>query len=731
MDRFVDFIHSKGRVILVLVVLLNLASLVSLFRISIETHVTEFFVEDNEVYAEYEALTEKYNIAGSIAILIEDDESLLSEENLISILDLQLMAKQLAGVREAQGFLPNEVVLANHSFDVDESFVHKHYDDLEDYIRERYIPATEFLSSDESTAIIALTLEDGADADALVDMLKAILARYDNLTLSLTGDAVIADTLYWYLIRILFILPPAAASLVLLVFYLMLRSRRLAVLSILPAGLAALWTVGTIFAQGESVNIVTAVSPIFIVVMGSAYGLHYVTHFMAKAGQHRDRRELTAETMKMVAKPIVLTALTTIAGFASLLWSDLVPTRQMGMYVPLGIAYAAFLSLVFLPVLLTRIQLPTDRDLPEQGSVIGLFVNLPNHRRAIIAAAIVVLALSAYNLPDLKVVSDPLLFFKEDSSIRQTFNTVEDTFGGALLLMGEIPAERGLKTLRDHEYAEDVLQMERDLERVPGILKAQSLFDTVQGASAGMSGQPGYPQSPNTVSLILQRIDDGDIESWYSDDGLRLVARTNDLTSEDVALLKEFQTQHPELRILSGTPILYDELNRLIVDSQVKSLGLALLLVFLMLVIFLRELRASIIALLPIAITIVAIMGALALTGYNLNLVTATLSAVAVGVGVDYAIHLISGIQYFSRQGMQVHQAVEAALSTVSKPILANAFGLATGVSVMFFSPLHIHTQIATVLWVAMTVSSLGALTIIPLFYTARARVEASKLDSS
>ena len=720
MDRFTNFICTKSKLILALVVILNLASLVSIFRISIDTDVTGFFDEHNAVYAEYEALSEKYNISESIAILIQDEDSLLTEENLISIYDLQAAAEQLAGVRQSQGFLPSEVVLAGHSFDVDDRFVVAHYDELEDYIRQSYIPATEFLSDDESTGVIALTLEYGADADGIVDSLKPILAAHGNLTLSLAGDAVIGDTLHWYLMRILFILPPSAASLVLLVFYLMLRSRRLAVLSILPAGLGALWTLGTIFAGGESVNVVTAISPIFIVVMGSAYGLHFITHYLEKMGQYPDRRELTAATMKMVAKPIVLTALTTIAGFGSLMWSDLSPIRQMGMYVPLGIAYAGFLSLVFLPAVLMRIHLPADTTLPPQGGVVSLLVNLPKHKTAVIAAVVVLVGLSAYHLPDLKVVSDPLLFFKESSAIRQTFNTVEDTFGGALVVFGEIPADRGLETLRNHEYAEDVLDMERDLERMPGILTAQSLFDMVQGAYAGMSGQLDYPESPGTVSLIIERLDDEDIESWYSDDGLRLVARTSNLTSEDVALLRQFQAEHPELRTLNGTPVLYDELNKLTVDSQVKSLGLALFLVFVMLVLFLRELRASIVALIPIAITIVSIMGVLAVTGYNLNLVTATLSAVAVGVGVDYAIHLLSGIQYFTRQGMPTGKAVEAALTTVSRPILANAFGLAAGESVMFFSPLHIHTEIATVMWVAMTVSSLGALALIPLFYARR-----------
>ncbi len=728
MDRLANFIYTRSRLIIAFVVIVNLASLASLFRISIDTDITGFFSEDNAVYAEYEALTEKYNISDSIVILVQSDDSLLSEKNLLSMVELRNQVEELPGVEQVQGFVPKEAVLGGHRFDVDERLIRFYYDDLEDYVRGSYIPARELLSDDETTGVLAMTLSYDADADALVQMLKPVVAAHSDLKLSLAGDAVIGDTLRWYLMRILFILPPAAASLVIFVFYLMLRNRRFAVLSIIPAGLGALWTLGTIFAQGKSVNVVTAVSPIFIVVMGSAYGLHYITHYLEKMQQYHDRRQLVVETMKMVAKPIVLTALTTIAGFVSLMWSDLTPFRQMGLYVPVGIAYAAFLSLVFLPAVLSHMELPLSVHAP-QAEVVGVILGLARHKKAILAAVAVVLGLSALSIPSLRVISDPLLFFKQDSPIRQTFQTVEVTFGGALVLIGEIPAERGIETLRDHRYAEDVLSMERDLERVPGILSAQSLFDVVQGAYTAQGGGVDYPESPAVVNLILKNLDTEDTSSWYSDDGLRLVARTTDLTAQDVAALRDFQAHHAELRVISGTPVLYDELNKLTVNSQVKSLGLALFLVFIMLVLFLRQLRASVIALIPIGITIVAIMGVLAFTGYNLNLVTATLSSVAVGVGVDYSIHLLSGIQYFAGQGMSKEDAVRASVSTVSRPILANAFGLATGISVLFFSPLQVHTEVATVMWVAMIVSSLGALALIPLFYSSRTNSRESELE--
>jgi hypothetical protein len=108
----------------------------------------------------------------------------------------------------------------------------------------------------------------------------------------------------------------------------------------------------------------------------------------------------------------------------------------------------------------------------------------------------------------------------------------------------------------------------------------------------------------------------------------------------------------------------------------------------------------------------------LAISKFHLNILTANLSAIAVGVGVDYSIHLISGIYHFRKLGLGKKESIDSALSSVSKPVLANAFGLAIGLSVLFFSPLRVHLQAASVMWVAMVLSSMAALLLIPIFYS-------------
>ncbi|MFC2011200.1 RND family transporter, partial [Chloroflexota bacterium] len=631
---------------------------------------------------------------------------------------LQQEIEYLDGVSQVESFIPSEISVGRHIFQVDEKFIAHHSDILEDFIKNNDLLMGQFLSSDNSKSVIIANLEFDAVAGEVVESLEGIIRSEESWTLSLAGNEIIKETLWDYLIRIIFILPPCAIGLILLVFSSILKSRKFTIIAIIPAGLGALWTIGTIFWSGQELNLLTILSPIFIIVMGAADGLHYTSHFIDNMSRYSDRRQLTVETMDMVGMPIFLTTITTMAGFASLTWTAVLPMRQMGIFVALGIGYAGVLSLFFLPAVLSRVKLPSKPP-PSQESSLNKFILAASKRKGLITVSFVaIIVISVLYIPSLEVVSNQVMFFKEDSQIRQTFDKVEKYFGGALPLTAEIVSDRGADTLRDYNFAEDILDMERELERLPGIESAFSLFDIVANISKMMTGKDDYPENPQFIQKLLMQIDDEDMETWVSDDGLRMMIRTDDLESLDMDKLDDFTTAHPDIRLVTGMPVLFDEMNRLVVESQIRSLGLALVLIFIMLLVTIRKIKAALVAMLPIVITIAAILCMLSITDFNLNIVTANLSAIAVGVGVDYAIHLISGIYYFRKQGLGSTNSVDSALLSLSRPILANAFGLAIGLSVFFFSPLRIHMQVASVMWVAMVISSMGALLLIPIFYS-------------
>jgi len=716
--KIAGFIYDHARPIIALVIVLNVLSAVSFFRFDIDADFLAFFSRGNPKADEYHQLNAKYQSGETISVLVQREGSLLDKSSLLDVYRLQNDIAAIDGVSRVQSFIPPQVIAGSNVITVDETYITEQYDTLRDFIENKYFLTEQFLTADRRNTILVASLAVDAPADEIIDSLQALSAD-SPLDFSLAGNPVIKETIWDYLVMILFILPPCAIVLVLLVFYFVLRSLRFTILSMLPAWFAALWTFGTVFWSGQELNLLTVLSPMFILVIGSAYGLHYVSHFLDNIGKYHDRRELTVATLEMVGTPIFLATITTMAGFASLAWTDVVPMRHMGIFVTLGIAYAGFIAIFFLPAVLSRLRLPTSA-MPSKNLWLNTFVLKASRQRVLVPVIFaVIFIVSVIYIPGLKVESNTLTYFKESSEIRQTFTRVENSFGSSIPLTGEIISPQGQAALTDAGFAARVLETERELETLPGIKSAFSVFDMLRGINMMATGQDAYPTNPMFTRTMLSQISSQELNSLASDDGFKMIIKTEGLTSEDIENLDGFVAGHSDtIGIITGMPVLFTEMNQLVIRSQVQSLGLALVLIFIMLWVTLRRITAALAGLLPIAITICAIMGMLAITDFNINIMTANLSAIAIGVGVDYTIHLISSVYYFRGRGMSRGESVTAALSTVSRPVLANAFGLSIGLSSLFFSPLRIHTQAASVMWVAMVVSSLAALLLVPIFYS-------------
>ncbi|MFC1920510.1 RND family transporter [Chloroflexota bacterium] len=720
MKRIANFVYDHSRLIIALVIVVNLVSLTSFIRFKLDTDFLSFFTEGNPKAEEYNQLNEKYESGETISILIEGDSHILEKENLQNIYQIQQELQSIDGIAQIQGLLPSAVTSATGIILIDEAYIEDHYTEFRYFMENRYFLTEQLLSDDGQSAVITISLELDAPAEEVIDSLQE-LADGSPLELSFAGNEVIKDTIKSYLIRILSILPPCAALGILTTFYFVLRNRRLTIMAMIPAIFSALWTFGTLFWSGQELNLISVISPLFIIVVGSAYGLHFVSHYMDNVKKYDDHREVIVATMDMVGTPILMATITTMAGFISLVWTDVVPMRQMGIFVTLGIGYAGLIALFFVPAVLSKFKLSGRQSGSEGSWLSNLVLKVSRQKALIFALFIAIVVISAFFIPKLHVVSNQLMFFREGSEIRETFARVEEHSGGAMPLIGEIISTEGQSVLLNYDYAIKVLETERQLEDIPGIKSAFSAFDMLKGMNKMATGEDVYPANPALIQGMLSQPGSNDLSAFVSEDGLRMLVRTEGITSEDIDELEIFVAEHSDtIRVITGMPVLFDEMNSLIVKSQVQSMALAMVLIFIMLWITLRRFTAALAGLLPVAITICAIMGMLAITGFQLNIMTANLSAITIGVGVDYSIHVISGIFYHRKQGMSQRESVNATLPTVSRPVIANAFGLAIGFSAFFFSPLAIHVQVASVMWVAMVVSSMAALLLLPIFYSGR-----------
>ena len=196
-----------------------------------------------------------------------------------------------------------------------------------------------------------------------------------------------------------------------------------------------------------------------------------------------------------------------------------------------------------------------------------------------------------------------------------------------------------------------------------------------------------------------------------SEDGIRFMVLPSDFTTNDLRGWLDYAEDTPEIRALTGMPVVWDEIARLVLRAQVVSLAVAFVMVTVMLALAYRRLRETLVSLVPVALTVMVMLGFVAVSGIQLNLLTAVISGIVIGVGIDYAIHFIAAIDYARKDGDgHVLRAVERA----GRPIVANALGIAIALSALWLSPLQVHPQVSMIMWVAMTTAAATALIVIP-----------------
>ena len=179
--------------------------------------------------------------------------------------------------------------------------------------------------------------------------------------------------------------------------------------------------------------------------------------------------------------------------------------------------------------------------------------------------------------------------------------------------------------------------------------------------------------------------------------------------------IETFREDYSKLQYrLTGMGYMLRDLNRDMLRNEAESLLIAFGLIIFLLLISLRKIVPALIAAVPIGITIVVLFGFLGISGISLNFYTATIFCITIGVGIDYAVHYTSVFMEFRRQGYSKADSVIKSYKYTSNPILANALGVAIGLSALFLSPLKMHTYVAILMWVSMISGVLLSLSFLP-----------------
>jgi len=584
----------------------------------------------------------------------------------------------------------------------------------------------------------------------------------NKLDYALTGNMFFQKKINDYISIVIIFLPIGAFLLILLTFTLQMGSIKTAILSLMPAGVGALWTFGIIGWIGKDVSIFTAIAPVFTVVIGSAAGLHFLSHFSEYINEDNDRKSAITKTLTIIGVPLIITTVTSVGGFLSLLLMNASGVSDLSTSSALGILLAGFAALTILPiVLLGKIKIKPIPHHKKMGELI--FRKLRGVPAIIIAAVLLIAGVTGTFF--VKTNFDQLAMFKKSTIVYENSSLIQELTGGKLPIYALIESENSNPLQK--EYGDAILELENSLKEDSLIKSAFSPYSAISSIyqisqkemmekiqSGKMSPQqlkammPQMSQSQKEMvqkQMTLMRNPQKmqmmkkngtlpemkvEIENYPTDlvmaetllnkittikpaighhinseaSAVRLIIFPTETDHDTlVAIRDKIEKQSADTEGLSikvtGFDYLMDDLNVSIKPSLLKSLSAALIMIFFLMLLVLKKFLPSLISITPVMITISVLFGFLGFTGITLNLVTAAIFSITIGVGIDYAVHFSSVAKTYND--------VDKAFKITSKPIIANSLGLALGMSALFFSPFAIHSQLSIMMWLTM-ITSMG-----------------------
>ena len=514
---------------------------------------------------------------------------------------------------------------------------------------------------------------------------------------------------------------PLTLLAIVVVLFVSFRSLRGVLLPALTILVSLIWTLGIMVLAGSSLSLGSIALPPLILVLGTAYSLHMVAEYYELAGPDGAVRDVVLEALKKTSPPICITALTTVLGFLSLGVNPLASIRVMGVFSSVGILIAFLLSILLVPAALMQLRLPAS---PRAAFAPGVTTALQRigrfaiqHRRSVIAAALLLAVVAIGKLSSIRVDSNFQSFFRPNDPVRQATDTINEHLVGSMAFYVVIDGQEK-DIMKQWDTLRRIKDLQTYIDSLPGVDKTVSFVDYCElldrGAQSGggdiMVGPGGeimtapppenpttFWQEPSQLRAVMQLVAGSptSFRSVASPDFARsnILVRTTLSGSREIsdlaARISTYAREHfpPDLKVRpTGNLILLTETTGDIISGQIRSLSLAVSVIFVIMSAMFLSARVGLIAMIPNIFPIVIFFGLMGLSGAVLNLGTSIIAAIALGIAVDNTVHLMTRLSAEVHATPDQETALLHTLGTVGKPSLYASVILFLGFLVLYFS---------------------------------------------
>jgi len=263
------------------------------------------------------------------------------------------------------------------------------------------------------------------------------------------------------------------------------------------------------------------------------------------------------------------------------------------------------------------------------------------------------------------------------------------------------------------------------MKKSPDINAAISVANLISELNFAITGERKIPDDDEKIEQLWFLLDGNEVMQRFVSDDLEEAIIISKFRSADNDAKKDFlkymrtfiednSTEEYQIEI-TGMPFVDITMDQSLINSQLGSISIAIIFVIIIIGIFLRSILSGIYASIPIIAAIIILFGVMGLAGISLNIATVLVASIALGIGIDYSIHIISHFNDAYQSTKNLQSAIEDTIVISGKAIIINVISVSAGFLVLIFSEMVPLQYFGKLIALSMLSSSLGALTLLPV----------------
>ena len=508
--------------------------------------------------------------------------------------------------------------------------------------------------------------------------------------------------------------------------------------------------IGLLGLLGWKVTVISSNFIALMLILTMAMNIHMSTRFLqlTKEKPNLSKKEIILKTTSKMFWPILYTVLTTIVAFLSLIFSEIKPIIDFGWMMTMGLIVSFIVTFSLLPTLISFVSDLSTNISENRNSV---FTNLLgkisiNNKSLIFFISAIMFFISIIGISRLEVENSFINYFSKNTEIYKGMKLIDEKLGGTtpLEVIIKFPKKKDDDVDEEDEWEEvktedddskywftkdkidKIDKVHKYLDTLPAVGKVLSFSSIIQVATNLNDNKPLgslemgvlYSKIPDSIrkEIVDPYISITDSEARInirikdSNEGLRrndLIKQINHDLVNKIGLKKE------EFR-LAGVLILFNNLLQSLFKSQILTLGFVMIGIFAMFFVLFRNIKLSLIGVVPNFIAAFFILGIIGLVGIPLDMMTITIAAITIGIAVDNSIHYIYRFKEEYNKTNDYKLTLKKCHSTVGVAILNTSITIVFGFSILVLSNFIPTVYFGIFTGIAMLLAMISVLTLLP-----------------